>query len=133
MGDIYGGADAEGPDEEKPTWDDDIDITDIVPEAESSKKTKKKKSKKKKGTEADEDGVDLDAMDADVYRDEDDEVWDGTEEMRKRVLDKYMDEISCLEFNDMVCLRIMTVPPLNLTICTGWRSSDSVQVCPGIC
>lgn len=97
MSKIYG-ADEPDPDEEKPTWDDDIDITDIVPEESSSKK--KKKKKKKKDEPEMEDGVDVDEMDADVVRD--DEEWDGTEEMRKRKLDEYMDELYGLEFNDMV-------------------------------
>ena len=103
-------------DEEKPTWDDDIDITDIVPHgldtddegAGPSETKKKKKKKKKKG--ADEDamaagGVDVDEMDADVERPQpafDDEEWDGTEEMRKRKLEEYMDEVYGLDFNDMV-------------------------------
>ncbi|KAL0574812.1 Kinetochore protein Spc24 [Marasmius crinis-equi] len=104
MGGLYGD-DAEYDDDEKPTWDDDIDIGDIYVSgeeqpAESSKKEKKKK-KKKKG-EVQEDGVDLDDMDADVEKMGDDEEWDGTEEMRKRKLDEYMDEIYGLEFNDMV-------------------------------
>ena len=42
--------------------------------------------------------VDVDRMDADV-----DGGWDGTEEMRKGMLDQYMDEIYELDFNDMVC------------------------------
>jgi len=52
----------------------------------------------------DEGGVDLDEMDADVQqvRGDDDEEWDGTEEMRKRKLEEYMDEVYGLEFNDMV-------------------------------
>ncbi|KAJ3562423.1 hypothetical protein NP233_g9584 [Leucocoprinus birnbaumii] len=45
-------------------------------------------------------------MDADViaYKKElgEEEEWDGTEEMRKRKLDEYMEEIYNLEFNDMV-------------------------------
>jgi protein KRI1 len=36
-------------------------------------------------------------------QEEDEEEWDGTEEMRKRVLEKYMDEMYDLDFNDMVC------------------------------
>lgn len=103
MTDIYGDG-AQGYDDEKPTWDDDIDIGDIVPEAASSTKDKKKKPKKRKSVVDEEDGVDLDAMDADVVRGDEDEVWDGTEEMRKRVMAKYLDEMSGLEFNDLVCL-----------------------------
>jgi hypothetical protein len=93
-------------DQEKPVWDDDVDIDDIIPPSqppESSTSAKKKKKKKKKKDEDKEGGVDIDAMDADIvheYNDEED--WDGTEEMRKRKLDEYMDEVYGLEFNDMV-------------------------------
>ncbi|PPR06766.1 hypothetical protein CVT26_003916 [Gymnopilus dilepis] len=94
----------------KPVWDDDIDIGDIPisddeypGDSRPSKKDKKKKKKKKKGGEDDEAGVDIDAMDADVEpTPEELEEWDGSEEMRKRVFNKYMDEIYGLEFNDMV-------------------------------
>jgi protein KRI1 len=99
----------------KPVWDDDIDIGDIpisddddtnvvFPGIEQpSKKEKKKKKKKKKGGEDDDGGVDIDAMDADVApRFDEDEEWDGTEEMRKRKFNEYMDEIYGLDFNDMV-------------------------------
>ncbi|KAG2741753.1 hypothetical protein P692DRAFT_20751277 [Suillus brevipes Sb2] len=93
-------------DQEKPVWDDDVDIDDIIPPSqppESSTSAKKKKKKKKKKDEDKEGGVDIDAMDADIgheYNDEED--WDGSEEMRKRKLDEYMDEVYGLEFNDMV-------------------------------
>ena len=103
MTDIYGMDDDGAVDDEKPHWDDDIDIGDIVPEEDDSDKQKKKKKKKKTKEEKAEDGVDVDEMDADVERAVDDEEWDGTEEMRKRKLDEYMDEIYGLEFNDMVC------------------------------
>ncbi|THH18677.1 hypothetical protein EW146_g2348 [Bondarzewia mesenterica] len=102
-------------DDEKPTWDDDIDLGDVVVSEDEAfqstsikekKREKKKKEKaKKKGKEVDEDGVDVDEMDADFQADgdwADEEKWDGTEEMRKRVLDKYMNELFELEFNDMV-------------------------------
>ncbi|KAG1856903.1 KRI1-like family C-terminal-domain-containing protein [Suillus tomentosus] len=94
-------------DPEKPVWDDDVDIDDIIPpshpaESSSSSNKKKKKKKKKKNDEVDDEGVDIDAMDADVVREYDEEEWDGTEEMRKRKLDEYMDEVYGLEFNDMV-------------------------------
>ncbi|KAI0628411.1 KRI1-like family C-terminal-domain-containing protein [Trametes polyzona] len=94
-------------DEEKPQWDDDIDIGDIVPpeeDADDGTKKKKKKKKKKKGEDdADEGGVDIDEMDADVERPPaDEEEWDGTEEMRKRKLEEYMDELYGLDFNDVV-------------------------------
>lgn len=108
MSKIYGGDDGEFADDEKPTWDEDIDIGDIVPnesddEAAASSSKKKKKKKKKKSEEAQwEDGVDIDEMDADVVREVDDEEWDGTEEMRKRKLEEYMDQVYELEFNDMV-------------------------------
>jgi protein KRI1 len=106
--------------DEKPTWDDDIDIGDIVPPSDDDerpaagpsnnreRKKEKRKDKKKRKKDADaeeEDGVDIDMMDADapvVVDAGGEDEWDGTEEMRKRVLDKYMDEIHGLEFNDMV-------------------------------
>ncbi|KAF7798812.1 hypothetical protein EIP86_010038 [Pleurotus ostreatoroseus] len=109
MADIYGQDDDDAIDDEKPQWEDDIDITDIVPNAEESedegagkKKKKKKKKKQKGGDSADEGGVDVDEMDADVEMEVDEEEWDGTEEMRKRKLDEYMDEVYGLEFNDLV-------------------------------
>lgn len=96
--------------DEKPQWDDDIDIGEIiVPEDDedgdgASKKKKKKKKKKKGEDEMDEGGVDIADMDADVERAPgDEEEWDGTEEMRKKKLDEYMDEIYGLDFNDVVC------------------------------
>ncbi|CAL1711960.1 unnamed protein product [Somion occarium] len=108
MADIYGQEEDDIlVDEDKPTWDDDIDVADIVPpesegeEGESSKK-KKKKKKKKKDKEEWEQSVDVDEMDADVQQYEDEEEWDGTEEMRKKKLEEYMDELYNLEFNDMV-------------------------------
>ncbi|KAK7052808.1 Kinetochore protein Spc24 [Paramarasmius palmivorus] len=91
----------------KPIWDDDIDIGDIYfsdddqAHGSSSKKDKKKK-KKKNGNKAEEDGVNVEDMDADVQKVDDDEEWDGTEEMRKRKMEEYMDEIYGLDFNDMV-------------------------------
>lgn len=112
MANIYGQdvGDILDEDLEKPTWDDDIDVADIVPpeddqdEGPSDRKKKKKKKKKKGADEEGQDGVNIDEMDADVERFGDDEEWDGTEEMRKRKLDEYMDEIYGLEFNDMVRL-----------------------------
>ncbi|KAG8689744.1 hypothetical protein FRC11_000885 [Ceratobasidium sp. 423] len=96
-------------DDQKPTWDDDIDISDLVPkesEPASEAQTGKKKKKKRKHDEDGEDaGVDPDEMDADVEQPEqpeNEEEWDGTEEMRKRVLEKYVDEMYDLDFNDMV-------------------------------
>jgi len=102
---------------EKPTWDDDFDVGDIVPPSEeeqprvSAAKERKKVKKKEKRKRAREDDVGadvvgVDEMDADAIEeggDRWDEVeWDGTEEMRKRVLDQYMEELHELEFNDMV-------------------------------
>ncbi|KAI0644883.1 KRI1-like family C-terminal-domain-containing protein [Trametes meyenii] len=96
-------------DDEKPQWADDIDIDDIVPpEEDADDGGKKKKKKKKKKKDADEDatdegGVDVDEMDAAIERAPmDEEEWDGTEEMRKRKLEEYMDEVYGLDFNDMV-------------------------------
>jgi protein KRI1 len=42
-------------------------------------------------------------MDADISRTEEEE-WDGSEEMRKRKVQEYMDEVYGMDFNDMVCL-----------------------------
>lgn len=96
----------------KPVWDDDVDIGDIAipddddalePRRSRKEETKKRKKKKKKDQGGDDVAVDVDAMDADVEPlFEDDEEWDGTEDMRKRVLKKYMDELDNLDFNDMV-------------------------------
>lgn len=99
------GDDADYDEDGKPTWDDDIDIGDIVQDidSEAGAPSKKKKKKKKKDNDGhDDDGVDLDAMDADVVADNDDDEWDGTEEMRKRKVEEYMDEVYGLDFNDMV-------------------------------
>lgn len=122
MADIYGQEDGDIPiDDEKPHWDDDVDVGDIVPpealdsdyyeegadEGESKKKKKKKKKKKAEEDERDEGGVDVDQMDADVQMQDGEEEWDGTEEMRKRVVEKYMDEVYDLEFNDVVRLFVL--------------------------
>ena len=99
--------DDDNPTDEKPQWDVDIGIGDILAEDEDalgmSKNQTMKKKKKKKKTKDDEEneGVDVDAMDADVAPPGNDEEWDGTEEMRKRKLDEYLDEIYGLDFNDM--------------------------------
>lgn len=74
-----------------------------------TKKKKKKEKKKEKKEKNDGEGVDVEMMDADLQKegqegdaDADAEEWDGTEEMRKRKLDEYMEELYKLEFNDMV-------------------------------
>ncbi len=110
------GVSADG-DHKKPIWDDDIDIDDIdLPNrdeasrstaAKERKKAKKKERKKRmREDDADVDAVGVDEMDADAPtqsgRGWDEVEWDGTEEMRKRVLDQYMEELYELEFNDMV-------------------------------
>jgi protein KRI1 len=108
MAGLYGGEDdivGDEVDVEKPVWDDDIDIDDIIGNSTNTaeKNSKKKKKKKEDGKKATEDGVDIDDMDADITKTYDpDEEWDGTEEMRKRKLDEYMDEIYGMDFNDMV-------------------------------
>ncbi|KIK69016.1 hypothetical protein GYMLUDRAFT_35057 [Collybiopsis luxurians FD-317 M1] len=100
MAGLYG----DDPDDEesKPTWDDDIDIGDIGEFVEAETKSKKKKKKKNKDEAVDDSGVDVDAMDADAEKVFDDEEWDGTEEMRKRKIEEYMDDVYGLDFNDMV-------------------------------
>jgi protein KRI1 len=100
----------------KPIWKDDIDIGDIpmsddgeeniVPVSDNKDRRKKKKKKKGGNDDYEDVGVDIDAMDADVQAIKkelgEEEDWDGTEEMRKRKLDEYMEEIYNLDFNDMV-------------------------------
>ncbi|KAF8510488.1 KRI1-like family C-terminal-domain-containing protein [Gautieria morchelliformis] len=90
-------------DVEKPQWTDNIDIGDILSTTAGgpSESKSKKKKKKRKVDEADPDGVDVNAMDADVPGTHEEE-WDGTEEMRKRKVQEYMDEVYGMDFNDMV-------------------------------
>lgn len=111
-------------DDDKPQWADEIEITDLVPDFENERSKKKaKKVKKRKDTEDAFGAVDVDRMDANI-----DEGWDGTEEMHKRMLDQYMDEIYELDFNDMVrahnfCACFTLIPLL----AGGWNA-DSIQV-----
>ncbi|KAI0001049.1 KRI1-like family-domain-containing protein [Russula vinacea] len=83
-----------GGDDDKPTWEDDIDIGDIVPEASRASAAKeskkaKKKERKKRMREDEASAVDVDEMDADAPTHGgntwDEVEWDGTEEMRKHV------------------------------------------------
>ena len=85
--------DGEFYDEEKPTWDDDINVDDIVPLVASSSKKKSKKDAKKRNAAVGED---------EDYEMEEYGEWDGTEEMRKKKLQEYMDSLLELEFNDVV-------------------------------
>ena len=82
-------------------------------------KTKKEKKRKRDAEgEREEDGVDVDMMDADaepVHREDGEEEWDGTEEMRKRVLDKYMEDVYGMEFNDVVSTPSFHQPNSSLT------------------
>ncbi|KAG8888938.1 hypothetical protein FRB98_006336 [Tulasnella sp. 332] len=131
MATLYGNDDYYGqPDEEKPEWDDDLGGDDYVydmgadngmlGEPSTTSRKKRKKRKKKEGDM--DDGVDADEMDAEAdiaveaesEADEprnlsaaakvpaEEEEWDGTEEMRKRVLQKYMDEVYGMDFNGVV-------------------------------
>ncbi|KAJ1819706.1 Ribosome biogenesis protein Kri1 [Coemansia sp. RSA 2675] len=109
MDEIFGGdGDGTQVDLEKPTWDDDIDIGDLVSDDEqagSSKKGKKsKKSKKKRSDDAEEDFI----MDADYL--------DGAGPSAKRAaavdpaqrdqlkdkVSEYMDKYYQLDFEDIV-------------------------------
>jgi len=129
-------------------WNDDIDISDIVPSERKSKKQKKKEERRKakaraEAAETNEAAVDEDAMDADAVQPQqsyldDDEEWDGTEEMRKRKLAEYMDEVYGLEFNDVVRLMIHPYPlptttrMINVVVALDWRGSrHEVQIYPG--
>lgn len=103
----------------KPVWEDDIDLGDIIlPDSNAKPKSKKQKKKEerrkaKAAAAAAENGgeavVDEGEMDAEMEGPEqsyldDDEEWDGTEEMRKRKLNEYMDQVYGLDFNDVVRL-----------------------------
>jgi protein KRI1 len=108
-------------DPKKPSWNDDIHVSDIESESAAGPSTSdsKKRKREKKSREVEEDeGVDVDMMDADNLPPQewnaggDDEEWDGTEEMRKRKLDEYMEELYKLEFNDLVRF---SFPPIPLT------------------
>ncbi|KAF7362375.1 Kri1-C domain-containing protein [Mycena venus] len=91
-GEDGGDGEIEG-DAEKPMWDND-----------QGGEEKEEEEEKRRVQEDDDEGVDVDAMDADALPagDDDDEEWDGTEEMRKRKLDQWMDEVYALDFNDLV-------------------------------
>lgn len=119
--------DREFNDKEKPMWNDDIDIDDIVPSVASSSKKEKKRSKKEK--KGGKDTVDKDedyglGEDDEPYGEDgewDDEEWDGTEEMRKKKLQEYMDSLLELEFNDMASIShsnpitlFLNIPPCRL-------------------
>lgn len=132
MAGLYGD-DGEFNEDERPVWADDIDIGDIpMDDDEGEQKSKKKKKKKdKKKAVAEEDGVDLDAMDADVERNPDDEEWDGTEEMRKRKLDEYMDELYELDFNDLV--RVCWIWLSSSDVLLGRWSTNEIPLCERPC
>ena len=115
-------------DDTKPRWDDDIDIDDIISDRKGSSQKSTKKKKQKKTEETGELGVDVDVMNADVDREVEDGGWDGTEEMRKKKLDEYMDEIYGLDFSDMVCC-FKTRRLLTQLLVTGRRSTYTVQIC----
>lgn len=115
----------------KPVWDDDIDITDIMPQYEkddayapggdaydpseggpSGKKTRAERQKEKKQKKKDKKGKERAVEDAqeEVYANGADEVQIDPAELdaiadpqeRKRLLDKYMDEYYKLDYEDMV-------------------------------
>ncbi|KAH6910281.1 KRI1-like family C-terminal-domain-containing protein [Coprinopsis sp. MPI-PUGE-AT-0042] len=94
-------------DDGKPVWNDDIDIGDIhVSEDDAVPTRRRKKKKKKKGGEDEDGGVDVDMMDAEHVvqpgEEDEEEEWDGTEEMRKRKWNEYMAQLDEMDFNDMV-------------------------------
>jgi len=88
-------------DEEKPTWDDDINIEDIVSPPPFPSKGKKSKKGRKKGKTTGDNDEDYGMGEGDETYGEGEE-WDGTEEMRKKKLQEYMDSLLELEFNDVV-------------------------------
>lgn len=98
---IYGDDPAIGDENvaEKPSWNDDIDITDIVPpETDSKKKGKKDKKKKKKKEEDMEEGVDVDEMDVDVLATE----AESSKGKKRKLADEDLEELYALDFNSMV-------------------------------
>lgn len=129
--------------DEKPIWDDDIDINDIIPpsldDARSSaakeRKKAKKKERKRRMEEDAVDAVDFDEMDADALAHSgtrwDEVEWDGTEEMRKHVLGQYMEELYELEFNDMVCPHLYCfLAQFLLSRTLGCRDAYTLPLCP---
>lgn len=134
----------DGGDDEKPMWEDDIDVDDIIPpsgneapraSAAKERRKAKKKERKKRMREDDDSAVDVDEMDADAPEDGgstwDGMEWDGTEEMRKRVLDQYMEELYGLEFNDMV-RSPLSFPPAILAAHAHAPLHYRLQGCPHI-
>lgn len=112
MWDVYGEGEQEQEytDDGKPSWA----VDDQTAEYGTNASVQKNKKKKKKRAESVDDGVDVSMMDADNPItvgnggfDMEDE-WDGTEEMRKRKLDEYMESLYALEFNDLVCAFLVT-------------------------
>ncbi|KAF8331320.1 KRI1-like family C-terminal-domain-containing protein [Cantharellus anzutake] len=104
---------ADGDDEgeeglEKPVWEDDIDVPGVAPlelqkSGKSKKQLKKEAQRKAKAAAAVAEqglGVDVEKMDADIATVS--KEWDGTEEMRQRLVAEYLDEIYGLEFNDII-------------------------------
>jgi len=92
-------------DDEKPHWADNIEIDDIIgAESELTKSKKKKRKAKDVEAQANYDEVDEDLMNAEVAHswETEEAQWDGSEESRKRLMDRYMDEVYGLDFNDMV-------------------------------
>lgn len=74
--------------------------------------------------------MDADAAPGSSALEHDEEEWDGTEEMRKRKLDEYMDELYGLEFNDIVSIRSYSISCFanRCLAIIGCGHSHSVQV-----
>lgn len=116
-------------DEEKPTWDDDINIDDIAPPVASSSRQKNKKDRKKGKKTGDEDEDHEAGEGYEGHEEEwewDDEEWDGTEEMRKKKLQEYLDSLSKLDFNDMASVsRLQHDNHVSQWACTGrWNPHE---------
>ncbi len=79
-------------DAEKPTWDDDIDITDILPSS-STKSLGKKKVVSQPHTDVVDEDVAEELIDEEQYEDA---------ETRKRKWDEHMKKVDEMDFNDMV-------------------------------
>lgn len=101
MAGIYGDDTVSGDEvtAERPIWDDDIDVADIIPaDSEVTRKKKRDKKKKKKAMEDEEEGVDVDDMDVDVLAAE----AESSKGKKRKLADEDLDELYALDFNSMV-------------------------------
>lgn len=120
----------------KPIWDDDIDVSDIVPEEDyapggdaydpaeagmSSKKSRADRKKEKKQKKRDKGKGKAEEAEAEAeetgLNEEDLDAIADPEERRRRV-EQYMEEYYKLDHEDMVCGKGQLETPISLT---RWR------------